>query len=243
MEVRYPKAAWRPLGNTNDEPSIGVPRVFIIHTMSGYLMGTDATFRVNGYGGTESHFGIGGNYDRPDLDGAVLQWQLTNRQADAQFGGNAYATSVETSDGAHDNVRWSPKQAEAIISLGVWWCKQTGNPAKLVTSIDGHGFGYHAQFHDWNRDDHDCPGAVRLVQYKNEIIPAIADRLAGGLDMTKEELFDAVWKQDRLRALDGDPGGTNPKWIPENALMEMYKRITELEKKVSDLQLAFPSPK
>jgi hypothetical protein len=211
--------------------------------MSGYLMGTDATFRVNGYGGTESHFGIGGNFDRPDLDGAVLQWQSIDRQADAQFAGNAYATSVETSDGAKDGVPWSSKQVEAIIQLGVWWCKQTGNPAKLITSIDGHGFGYHAQFHAWNLNDHDCPGSVRLSQYKNEIIPEIANRLDGGLDMTKEELFDAVWKQDRLRALDDNPSGTNPTWIPENALREMYKRVTELEKKVSDLQLALPSPK
>lgn len=250
METKYSKAQWRPLGATNDEPVIGTPRVFIIHTMSGYLMGTDATFRVNGYGGTESHFGIGGAYDRSDLDGAVIQWQLLNRQADAQFAGNAYATSVETSDGAHDGVAWSPKQAEAIIQLGVWWCKQTGNPAKLVTSIDGHGFGYHAQFYAWNKNYHDCPGSVRLAQYKHEIIPEIANRLSGGLNMNAHEVFDAVWKQDRLRALDDNPSGTNPTWIPENALREMWQELKSLrgehaalKKQVEDLQLTFPGPK
>jgi hypothetical protein len=145
--------------------------------MSGYLMGTDAFFRVNGYGGTESHFGVGGAYDRNDLDGTVIQWQSIDRQADAQFAGNAYATSVETSDGAHDGVAWSPKQLESIIRLGVWWCQQTGNPARLITAPDQKGFGYHSQFHIWNKNDHDCPGSVRLAQYKNEVIPEIANRL------------------------------------------------------------------
>lgn len=236
MENRYSKAAWRPLGNSMDEPEIGTPRVFIIHTMSGYLMGTDAFFRANGYGGTESHFGIGGNYDRPDLDGAVIQWQLLNRQADAQFAGNAYATSVETSDGAKINVRWSAKQMESIIQLGVWWCKQTGRPARLVNSPDESGFGYHSQFTAWNQNAHACPGSVRLVQYKTEVIPEIARRLAGGDDdMDKQQTFDAVWKQDRLKALDGNPSGTNATWIPENALMEMWQELKEANKNIREV--------
>jgi hypothetical protein len=246
METRYSKAAWRPLGTPTDEPSIGTPRVFIIHTMSGYLMGTDAYFRANGYGGTESHFGIGGNYDRPDLDGAVIQWQLLDRQADAQFAGNAYATSVETSDGAKINVRWSAKQMEAIIQLGVWWCKQTGNPAVLVKSPNGKGFGYHSQFPSWNQNAHACPGSVRLIQYKNEVIPEIARRLEGNEDMaSKEEIFDAVWKQDRLPALDGDPSGKNPNWFPGNALKEIWQdgkedlsEVKALRKEVAELAKA-----
>ena len=231
METRYSKAAWRPLGDPKDEPVIGTPRVFIIHTMSGYLMGTDAYFRANGYGGTESHFGIGGNYDRPDLDGAVIQWQLLNRQADAQFAGNAYATSVETSDGAKINVRWSPKQMESIITLGVWWCKQTGRPARLVNSPEESGFGYHSQFSAWNQNAHACPGSVRLVQYKTEVIPEIARRLAGGEeDMDANQIFDAVWKKDRMKALDGNPSGTNENWIPENAMKEFWQEFKDLRK-------------
>lgn len=177
MQNWCPFAARKPLG-PQAEPGIGKPRIFIIHTMSGYLAGTDSYFRQGGYSGTESHFGVGGTYDG-DRDGAIWQWQDLAHGADAQFSGNAYATSVETSDGARSGVRWSPKQAESIIKLGVWWCQQTGHPARLVSSPDQAGFGYHAQFGTWNHNGHDCPGRVRLAQYKTEIIPEIARRLAG----------------------------------------------------------------
>ena len=177
MELRYPAAKWRPLG-IQTEPKISMPKIFIIHTMSGYLSGTDSYFRAQGYTGTESHFGVGGSWDGVH-DGEVWQWQALDHQADAQYEGNAIATSVETSDGAKDGVPWTDKQVEAIIKLGVWWCKQTGNPAKLVTSPSGKGFGWHAQFSAWNRAGHDCPGAVRLHQYKTEVVPEIARRLSG----------------------------------------------------------------
>jgi hypothetical protein len=177
MQLWCPFAERRPLGPQTESP-IGKPRIFIIHTMSGYLAGTDSMFRQGGYSGTESHFGIGGAYDGAN-DGAVWQWQRLDYSADAQYAGNAYATSVETSDGARSHVRWSAKQAEAIVRVGVWWCQQTGNPARLVGSPGQSGFGYHAQFGTWNHEAHDCPGAVRLKQYKGEIIPEIARRLAG----------------------------------------------------------------
>lgn len=177
METICPFAEWRPLGRQTEQ-RIGVPRIFIVHTMIGYLAGTEAMFRRDGYSGTESTFGIGGSWDG-DLDGAIWQWQDLAHSADANFDANAYATSVETSDGGKLRVGWSARQAESLIKLGVWWCKATGNPAKLVTSPDGRGFGWHAQFREWNRTAHDCPGAVRLGQYKSEIVPEIARRLAG----------------------------------------------------------------
>ncbi len=146
MDTRYSKAEWRPLGPITDAAFIGVPRIMILHTMSGFLWGTDSFFRQNGYGGTESHFGIGGQHDPTGNDGKVLQWQAINRKADAQFDGNAYATSVETSDGNKGTIPWSSNQLKAIIELGTWWCKETGNPARLVQHPDEKGFGYHSQF-------------------------------------------------------------------------------------------------
>lgn len=175
MDLWCDFAERRPLGALT-EPVIGTPRVFIAHTMIGFLRGTDAMFRSGGYSGTESTFGVGGSWDG-GLDGAVWQWGPLNRQADAQFDGNGYATSVETSDGGKTGVRWSDKQAEAIVKLGVWWCQQTGHPARLVTSTSQAGFGYHAQFAAWNRSAHACPGTVRLGQYVHEVIPEIARRL------------------------------------------------------------------
>jgi hypothetical protein len=177
MELWYPGAKKRPLG-TQTEPKMNTPKIFIVHTMSGYLTGTDSFFRAGGYDGTESHFGVGGKYDG-DKDGEVWQWQDLGHTADAQYEGNAIATSVETSDGNKGNVPWTAKQVEAIVKLGVWWCKQTGNPAKIVTSPDGKGFGWHAQFKVWNRAGHDCPGSARLQQYKADVVPEIARRLTG----------------------------------------------------------------
>lgn len=177
MDLWCPFAKKRPLG-TQTEPRIGTPRIMILHTMSGYLAGTDSYFRTGGYDGTESHFGVGGNWDK-GRDGEIWQWQSLDHSADAQFGGNAYATSVETSDGAHDNVPWSDKQLAAIIKLGHWWCVQTGNPARLVKAPSEHGFGYHALFHEWNKNDHNCPGAPRVRQLKTEVIPEIAHLLGG----------------------------------------------------------------
>ncbi|GAA3202938.1 peptidoglycan-binding domain-containing protein [Actinocorallia longicatena] len=173
MQLWCPFADKRPLSTKQTEEKI-VPRVFIIHTMAGYLAGTEAMFRKQGYSGTESHFGIGGSWDGKARDGAIWQWQDLAHSADAQYAGNRIATSVETSDGAKSNVPWTARQVDAIIKLGVWWCRTTGNPARIVTDTDEKGFGWHSQFKAWNKASHTCPGAVRLKQYRNEIVPEIA---------------------------------------------------------------------
>lgn len=177
MDQWYPSAERRPLG-TQTEPSIGTPKVFIVHTMVGFLKGTDAMFKRQGYTGTESTFGLGGPWDGAALDGAVWQWQALGRQADAQGTGNAVATSVETSDAGHPERPWSPAQVRSLIALGAWWCLQTGNPPELVTSPDGKGFGYHRQFKAWNPNNHSCPGNTRLAQYVDEVIPGVKQFLA-----------------------------------------------------------------
>lgn len=175
MQPWYPGAVKKPLGKQTESPV--TPRVLIFHTMSGYLAGTDSMFRQGGYSGTESHFGVGGSWDKGDLDGVVWQWQSIDRQADAQFAGNAYATSIETSDGARDGIPWSPKQLTSLIDLATWWCQQTGVPARLVTSPSDSGFGFHSQFASWNRNGHDCPGDARVHQLRHVIIPEVAHRL------------------------------------------------------------------
>jgi hypothetical protein len=172
MEQWYPHAARKPLG-PQTEPVIGTPRVFIVHTMVGFLRGTDTMFRRNGYTGTESTFGLGGPWDGSALDGVVWQWQELGRQADAQGSGNRYATSVETSDGGVAVRPWSPAQVRGLILLGAWWARATGNPVRLVTSPDGRGFGYHRQFSEWNPNNHSCPGDTRLEQYVQDVIPGI----------------------------------------------------------------------
>lgn len=172
MDVRYPRAAWRPLSDRDDEPSI-VPRLFIVHTMVGYLAGTESMFRKDGYSGTESTFGLGGPWDGARLDGALYQWQRLDREADAQYDGNPLATSIETSDGGDPSRPWSAKQLDALVALGAWWADQTKRPIVLATAYDGEGFGYHEQYPQWNKKRHACPGAVREKQYREIVIPRI----------------------------------------------------------------------
>lgn len=172
MQQRYSAAAWRPLG-PQTEPFIGTPRVLVVHTMVGRLEPTDAMFRQQGYNGVESTFGIGGPYDGVALDGAVWQWQDLGRQADAQMAGNAYATSVETSDGGDPDRPWSTAQLAALADLGAWWCRQTGAPAQLVATPGARGIGYHSQFREW-AGGHTCPNPTRIAQLKTLVIPAIA---------------------------------------------------------------------
>jgi len=176
METRYPAADWRPLG-PQTEPAI-VPRILVFHTMVGYLASTESMFRSGGYTGVESTFGVGGPWDGAALDGAVWQWQDLGHQADAQAAGNAYCTSIETSDGGQPSRPWSPAQLAALVDLTVWWCRQTGAPARLVKATTDRGIGYHRQFSAWNPNAHDCPGDVRLDQLLHHVIPTAAAALA-----------------------------------------------------------------
>jgi len=174
--VRCPLALWRPLSARQNEPKI-VPRILITHTMVGYLRGTETMFRQNGFNGTESHFGLGGPADGKDLDGVLWQWQALDRQADAQYRGNTYATSIETSDGGKPSTLWSEKQLEALIRLHVWWSQATGNPGKIVDTWNGNGWGWHAQFNEWNPNGHVCPGDARIAQLHEVVWPTAARRV------------------------------------------------------------------
>ncbi len=176
MQLWYPGADERPLAWPVTEPKIGTPRVLIFHTMVGSLKGTESLFKRSGYDGTESHFGVGGPTDGDKLDGAVWQWTPLNRQADAQWDGNAYATSIETSDGGNPLRPWSTKQLKALVNLSLWWCRQTDHDPRLVKAPSESGFGYHRQFKVWNDRGHSCPGDVRLSQLLRYVIPTVRDR-------------------------------------------------------------------
>jgi len=191
VQTRYPAASWRPLADPSDEPLI-TPRILVVHTIAGYLGPTDSMFRQKGYDGVEAHFGIGGPWDGRLLDGAVWQWQSIDRQADAQAAGNPYCVSVETSDAGNPEQRWSPRQADALVALIAWFCRQTGAPARLVQAMSDSGIGYHRQFDPWNPGRHSCPGTIRLTQLLDEVIPSAAALLREGTDdgmpLTQEDL-------------------------------------------------------
>lgn len=176
MPTLYPLAAYKPLGSQT-QPRLVNPSAIILHTMDGYLHGTDATFRPNGYHGDESHFGVGGPADGQSFDGAVWQWQDLDYTADAQYSGNSYGISIETSDGGQPNTPWSPKQLESITSLVIWLCQKYNLPPVLMAHSTDKGIGFHSQFHEWNLDAHNCPGGTRAAQLILDVIPAVKARI------------------------------------------------------------------
>lgn len=120
----YTEAMQRPIGL---HPTVIKPRIIVIHTMNGYLAGTDTEFHRNGPHGDNSHFGVGGQYDGAN-DGAIWQWQDCNRQANAQYAGNAYGISIETSDGTKPGTPWDPNQFASLVKLCTWICKTYNIP-------------------------------------------------------------------------------------------------------------------
>lgn len=122
--ARYPGAQYRPLGQQT-QPRMAAHDIVCLHTMVGNLAGTEAYFRRNGYGGTESHYGIGGRWNEAN-DGTVYQWQDRDHTADANLDGNWHVISIETADNAPkaaaDIEYWTEAQLAAIVALVAWEC-------------------------------------------------------------------------------------------------------------------------
>lgn len=149
MAPRYPRAKWRPLGSQT-QAKMRAHDIICLHTMVGTLWGTDSYFKDNGYGGTESHFGVG-------HDGETLQWQDLDYSADANLNGNHRVISIETADMGEgfskwntngDNVpAWTPEQVERLADLVAWLCRQYNIPCELIpdSKPGRRGIGFHRQ--------------------------------------------------------------------------------------------------
>lgn len=134
----------------------------------------------------ESHFHI-------LWDGTIEQYMDTTVRADANYRANGFwksgkyvgAISVETEDDGDPNRRpWSPDQVAASVRLGQWIREEHPQiPAELCPEWDAPGFGYHTLFPKmWtNVRGKTCPGTIRIPQFKNEILPAIAGNEEGML--------------------------------------------------------------
>lgn len=164
-------------------------QVAIVHTMVGYLNGTDAYFR-RGDITLESTLGIGGKYDGDELDGAVYQWMRSYDQADANYNARPYAFSIETSDGGGNRYleSWSARQAESLSQCLAAWCYYYDKPAKLVSRSHSSvpGIGHHRigtvpyprpgddYWSPPSEGPRACPGQTRIDQLTNEVIPRVA---------------------------------------------------------------------
>jgi hypothetical protein len=220
-------AVKRPLPEAQSQPRI-TPRVVIVHTMDGTLLGTDSLFRNQSR--FESHFGIGGPTDGADLDGVIFQWMDTDRRADANRKANAFAVSIETSDGGDPSRPWSPKQLDALIRLIGALCDYHRIPRRICDRADGSGLGWHVMFGapgPWTPVAKTCPGPVRIKQLKNTVFPAVMGHKAPSITMAPEE--DMTGEQARqLEAIFKGltVQGTSS---PEETVNLMFDRIKKIE--------------
>ena len=198
-------AVKKPLPEAESQPRIE-PRLVIVHTMDGTLLGTDNLFRTQSV--FESHFGVGGPTDGADLDGVIFQWMDTDRQADANRNANGFAVSIETSDGGDPDRPWSPKQLDALVRLIGALCDHYEIPRQICDRAEGSGLGWHVMFGapgPWTPVAKTCPGPVRIKQLKDTVFPAVMrqDRslIPQEVDMTKDELLDALESDRGQRAL------------------------------------------
>jgi hypothetical protein len=192
-----PGVPWRPLAsNWASQPALSAHHIVCLHTMVGSLSSTENYFRLEGYGGAESHFGVG-------HDGTIYQWQDTSRRADANLDGNDRIISIETADmgtgfssWSGTNVPpWTEAQLNALARILAWCHAEHGIPLKLIpnSAQSSRGVGYHRQGVDpWRCSSCElwstaygkiCPGDRRIAQLPT----VIARAFAPGDDMTPEQ--------------------------------------------------------
>jgi len=253
-------AVQKPLPEAESQPRI-TPRIVIVHTMDGSLLGTDNLFRNQSV--FESHFGIGGPTDGADLDGVVFQWMDTDRLADANRHANDFAVSIETSDGGDENRPWSPKQLDALIRLIGALCDHHSIPRRVVTDpFDATGgLGWHVMFGapgPWTPRAKTCPGPVRIAQLKNTVFPAVMGQetplIAQEDEMTEEQarqlnaIFQGLTVQgtaspeetvnlmfDRIKKIEAAlivPGTTTA----EEAFNKLFDRVRNIESMVEEIK-------
>lgn len=188
----YPGARWRPLGEQT-QPRMTSHDIICLHTAVGSLAGTYAYFAQRGYGGDESHFGVG-------AAGEVEQWQDLEHTADANLDGAHRVISIETADkggpfpdwsDASDVPAWTDGQLEALAELIAWLADRYDIPLQLIPdSRPGRrGVGYHRQGVDpwrvpggerWStKAGKVCPGSARIAQIP-EVIKRAREIAAGG---------------------------------------------------------------
>ena len=210
---------YRPLAPKQTQPRMARHDIVCLHTMVGNLTSTDRMFHENGYGGTESHFGVGGKWG-PDLDkgwdGKAFQWVDTVYTADANFEGNDRVISIETADNAPSRVEdiqpWTNRQLDTIVDLVAQLCRTYDIPPVLIpdTKPGRRGIGYHRQGCEhsdglgshpgwlvaggerWSRaKGKGCPGQARIRQLETVVIPRVKALLAGSPLPTGDDMSDA----------------------------------------------------
>lgn len=158
-----PFAKKRPMPYASRLPARTPSKTMICHTNGG---GTDkgSLFGWFARAGNDicSHFQVMN-------DGTIEQYLPIDREAYAEFTGNAFGVSVETEDDGNNKHPWTEAQIASLVKIARW----LDCPARVAPDSAGGGIGWHSLYTDWNQSHHDCPGSVRVAQIHAQIIPAL----------------------------------------------------------------------
>lgn len=160
-----PFAIHKPLRENATQGNI-TPRAIVLHTAVSNATSLFDFFQNNS--NLESHFYVREN-------GVIEQYMDTEIMADANKNANGFAVSIETWDGGVIR-EWTDAQVVAIIRLCDWLCAVHKIPREQIPTSYGAGIGWHVMFGapgPWTPVAKSCPGAPRIAQVKNIIIPAV----------------------------------------------------------------------
>jgi hypothetical protein len=238
---------WRPLPDHGHEPAITMHTV-IHHSIVGSAEGAYQYFA--GATALESTFIV-------KKSGYFWQCMSLGEQADANFRANAFAGSIETEDNGHpDTDPWTPAQLDTLVWLSLEMRRLRPLIAhRKCRTWDDPGIGYHSLFPgQWtNVPGKTCPGAIRIRQWNQRVLPRY---LAGEIeedDMTAEQArqLKAVYEAlivpgtispeqtvnllfERVRAIEDAlivPGTTTA----EEAFNLLFARVRHIESMLEDL--------
>jgi N-acetylmuramoyl-L-alanine amidase len=168
------------------------PTQIVVHTMESTPTAADRLFRradARGHAVGQSHFGIG-------RDGRIMQWIDTTARADATHRANRRADTtgaVAVTTEGHAFQPWTETQLDALVKLHIWLMR--AHPAighRVCRSAADPGLGHHTLFGAWTTQDHNCPGPLRMAQWRETVAPRVL--AAFGIryaDPTPDQLAEA----------------------------------------------------
>lgn len=174
--------AWYPgatrmelLPEARQQPAIR-PTQFIVHSIVAPWTAR-RTYEYWRDSNLESHFGLG-------YAGDLAQYLPTTIRADANAGANRRANgtgaiSIETASNLQASDPWSDDQVEELIDLGVWVHRTHKVPLRACRTAADPGFGYHSLHRAWSTSGTACPGAKRIIQWRDVVLPGIVAAASG----------------------------------------------------------------
>lgn len=150
----------------SDSQAAITPVQFIVHSLAApwtiertYEYWRDST-------NLESHFGLG-------YDGRLGQYIGTNTRADANAQANSRAISLESAANLQNSDPWTDAQINMLVRVMDWAAGEHSIPRRRCRSWTDPGFGYHRLFPEWSVGGTACPGAARVEQFNEIVLPRV----------------------------------------------------------------------